>query len=107
MNKKTETKVDILIAELWERHLPTLIERLDLLDRTAAEASSGNLAEALCAEALSIAHKLAGNLGMFGYPEGSEVASQIEQILKAPTPQTLIYLTKLTRQLRQAVAPGL
>ena len=105
MNKKTETKVDTLIAELWERHLPTLIERLDLLDRTAAEASSGSLAEAMCAEALSIAHKLAGNLGMFGYPKGSEVASEIEQTLRTPTPKPYAHLTKLTRQLRQAVEP--
>src|SRR3982074_3822750 len=103
MDKKTEAKVDTLIAELWQRHLPTLIERLDILDRTAAEASSGSLAEAPRAEALSVAHKLAGNLGMFGYPKGSEVASQIEQTLKSPTPQTLANLTTLTKQLRQAV----
>lgn len=107
MNKKTEAKVDTLIAELWQRHLPTLNERLDLLDRIAAEASSGSLAEPRRAEALSVAHKLAGNLGMFGYPQGSEIASQIEQTLKAPTPQTLADLATLTSQLRQTLAPGL
>jgi HPt (histidine-containing phosphotransfer) domain-containing protein len=107
MNKQTEAKVDNLIAELWQKHLPNLRERLALLDRTAVEASSGTLAEASRAEALSIAHKLAGNLGMFGYPKGSEVASEMEHILKAPTPQNLTRLTTLTTQLRRTLSPGL
>jgi HPt (histidine-containing phosphotransfer) domain-containing protein len=107
MNKQTEAKVDNLIAELWQRHLPNLRERLDLLDRTAAEASSGALAEALRAEALSIAHKMAGNLGMFGYPKGSEIASEMEHILKAPTQESLLRLAPLTVQLRKTLAPGL
>lgn len=107
MDKNVEVKVDNLIAELWQRHLPSLRERLDLLDRTATEASSGALAEAPRAEAQSIAHKLAGNLGMFGYPQGSELASKIEHILKAPTPETLLDLATLTQQLRQSVSTGL
>jgi HPt (histidine-containing phosphotransfer) domain-containing protein len=107
MNKQTEAKVDNLIAELWQKHLPNLRERLALIDRTAVEASSGTLAETSRAEALSIAHKLAGNLGMFGYPIGSEVASQIEHILKAPTSENLTRLATLATQLRQALAPGL
>ena len=107
MNKQTEVKVDNLIAELWQKHLPNLRERLALLDRTAVEASSGALAEASRAEALSIAHKLAGNLGMFGYPKGSEVASEMEHILKAPTPQNLTRLTTLTTQLRRTLSPCL
>lgn len=107
MDKKTEAKVDHLIAKLWQRHLPSLRERLDLLDRTAAEASSGILAEASRSEALSIAHKMAGNLGMFGYPKGSEVASEIEHLLKDPTAETLLRLAPLTVQLRKSLAAGL
>ena len=107
MDKKTEAKVDNLIAELWQRHLPSLRERIDLLDRVSLEASSGSLAEPARAEALSIAHKLAGNLGMYGYPEGSKVASEMELILKAPTSQKLATLTTLTKQLRKALAPDL
>jgi HPt (histidine-containing phosphotransfer) domain-containing protein len=107
MNKQTEAKVDNLIAELWQKHLPSLRERLALLDRTAVEASSGSLPEGSRAEALTVAHKLAGNLGMFGYPQGSAVASEMEHILKAPTPQTLPRLATLAAQLRQTLAPGL
>jgi HPt (histidine-containing phosphotransfer) domain-containing protein len=107
MDKKTEAKVDDLIASLWKKNLPSLRQRLDLIDRTAAEASSGKLTETTRAEAHSIAHKLAGNLGMFGYPRGSEVASKLEHILKAPTPETLTTLPALATQLRQSLAAGL
>jgi HPt (histidine-containing phosphotransfer) domain-containing protein len=107
LNKTTEAKVDNLIADLWQRHLPNLRERLDLLDRTGAEASTGTLAETSRAEALTIAHKLSGNLGMFGYPQGSKIASEMEQILKAPTPEGLHRLGALAAQLRETLAPGL
>lgn len=103
MDKKAEAKVDHLIAELWQKNLPKLRERLDMLDRAASEASSGALGETMRAEALSIAHKLAGNLGMFGYPKGSELASRMEQTLKAPTPETLTALSTLAKQLRRTL----
>lgn len=107
MDKKTEAKVDDLIANLWKKNLPSLHERLEVLDRAAAEASSGAMAEVSRAEAQSIAHKLSGNLGMFGYPKGSEVASQMEKIFKAPTSDNLPALASLAKQLRKALAPGL
>ena len=72
MINNDDGKIEALLAELWQRHLPALRERLDLLDRTAAEASSGSLAEASRVEAHSIAHKLAGNLGMFGHRQGTD-----------------------------------
>jgi HPt (histidine-containing phosphotransfer) domain-containing protein len=100
-------KLEDLLADLWQRHLPQLRERLDILDRTAAEASTGNLPEASRLEAQSIAHKLSGNLGMFGHHAGSEIASTIEHILKTPTPETLTALTGLTKSLRDTLTPHL
>ncbi|MEO6910075.1 MAG: Hpt domain-containing protein, partial [Edaphobacter sp.] len=88
----------------WERNLPTLYERLDLLDRAALAAASGTLAEATRTEALDIAHKLAGSLGMFGHHRGTEIARDIEQILKAPTPESLANLAAFTTDLRRALA---
>jgi HPt (histidine-containing phosphotransfer) domain-containing protein len=107
MTKASDGKIDALLAELWQRHLPTLRERLDVLDRAAAEASTGALAETLRIEALSVAHKLAGNLGMFGYQEGTETASKMEQILKTPSAAKLRSLAKLAKELRASVAAGL
>jgi HPt (histidine-containing phosphotransfer) domain-containing protein len=107
MINNDDGKIEALLAELWQRHLPALRERLDLLDRTAAEASSGSLAEASRVEAHSIAHKLAGNLGMFGYQEATDIASAMEQILKAPTPETLATLSSLAHDLRSTLASAL
>ncbi len=101
--KKPPDQIDTLLSQLWKKSLPTLHERLDLLDRTASAAASGQLPEASRAEALSIAHKLSGSLGMFGYQQGTEVASKMEHILKSPTPETLATLPTLAEDLRKSL----
>lgn len=100
-------EIDALLADLWQRHLPTLRERLDLLTCIATEAATGTLDESARAEGQSIAHKLSGNLGMFGHNKAGELASQVEQIFKTPTPETLARLTVLVGELRQNLAPEL
>jgi Hpt domain len=100
-------EIDSLLADLWKSHLPSLCERLDLLDRTAAQAATGTLDEPVRAEGQSIAHKLSGNLGMFGHQKAGDIASQIEHILKAPTPETLPLLEGLSGKLRETLAPNL
>ena len=94
-------EIDALLAELWKRHLPTLLERLDTLDQIAAAAANGLLAEALREEGQSIAHKLAGNLGMFGYKRAGEIASEMEHLLKAPCSEDLTRLSGLAFELRR------
>jgi HPt (histidine-containing phosphotransfer) domain-containing protein len=107
MKKTAPDQIDILLAELWQKNLPTLRERLDLLDRTASVAASGTLAEDSRTEALSIAHKLSGSLGMFGYQESTKIAADMERILKTPTPETLLTLRTLASDLRKSLAAGL
>ena len=102
-----DEEIRTMLADLWQRHLPALRERLDILDCTAKEAMSGSLSESIREEAQSIAHKLAGNLGMFGHNEAGEIASKMEQILKAPTAQTLTELASLAQSLREQLAPNL
>ena len=75
-----------LLATLWERSLPVLRERCALLERAAAAAQTGTLTQDLRAEATAIAHKLSGSLGMFGYPEGTELARRIEEHLETENP---------------------
>ncbi len=86
------------IAALWQRNRPLLLERLALLDRAAA----GPLTPGLRGEAIGIAHKLAGSLGMFGFHEGTEIAREIEAHLESPTPNATA-LISLTHQLRNSV----
>jgi hypothetical protein len=102
-----DAQIDTVLAQLWKKNLPTLRERLDLIDQFAAAASAGKLAEGTRVEALSIAHKLAGSLGMYGYQQGTEVASKMERILKSPTPETLLTLRSLAIDLRKSLAAGL
>lgn len=104
MTKEEEAKINAVLSNLWERNLPMLQRRLDILDQAAAAAASGALPQTSQAEALEVAHNLSGSLGMFGYQRGTEIARQIEQILKAPTPATLTQLAALTRDLRQNLA---
>jgi HPt (histidine-containing phosphotransfer) domain-containing protein len=102
-----DAQIDTVLTQLWQKNLPTIRERLDLLDQFASAASTGKLAEGTRIEALNIAHKLAGSLGMYGYQQGTEVASKMERILKSPTPETLLTLRSLAIDLRKSLAAGL
>jgi hypothetical protein len=44
---------------------------------------------------------------MYGYQQGTELASQMERILKSPTPETLLTLSSLAVDLRKSLAAGL
>jgi HPt (histidine-containing phosphotransfer) domain-containing protein len=99
--------IDELLLQLWQKNLPTIRERLDLMDKFGSAAVSGSLEEHTRLEALSIAHKLAGSLGMYGYQQGTEVAAKMERILKFPTPETLVTLRALAADLRNSLAAGL
>jgi hypothetical protein len=107
MQKPKPDQIDDILAQLWRKNLPTIRERLDLMDRFGAAAALGTLDEPTRLEALGIAHKLAGSLGMYGYPQGTEVASKMERILKSPTPETLATLRTLATDLRKSLAAGI
>ena len=102
-NPNAEAEISALLAELWQRHLPSTRERLDILSRSAHSASMGELEEFQRAEAQSVAHKLSGNLGMFGYPAAGALAGEIEDILKTPAPESLRRLPPLIQQLRETL----
>ena len=107
MKKADEAKINKVLADLWQRNIPTVRERLDLLDQTAKVAGTGTLPEASRIEALNIAHKLSGSLGMFGYQEGTEIARKMEIILKTPDQKTLTTLNALAKALRDSLSSGL
>lgn len=102
-NPNAEAEINALLAELWQRHLPSTRERLDVLGLAAVAASINELEEPVRAEAQAVAHKLSGNLGMFGHPEAGALAGEIEEILKTPAPETLTRLSPLVQQLRETL----
>jgi len=89
------------LMAIWERNRPQVIERLALLERAAA---AQPLPEQLRLEAIAIAHKLAGSLGMFGFAEGTRLARSIEYHLEAVNPNSAA-LASLAAELRQSLFP--
>ena len=55
-------------------------------------------------EGIAISHKLAGSLGMYGYQQGTEIASGIEQILRSD-PASQPDISALTTGLRESIFP--
>ena len=81
------------IAAIWQRQVPQTRERLLVLRKAADSLTETRTIEPdLRAEALDIAHKLAGSLGMFGYGSSTEHARAVEQELQhigLPQPERL------------------
>ena len=81
-DNQAQARVQELLKKLWEQHKGTILERLDELER--ASAAAAELSKSARAEACSVAHKLAGSLGTFGYRQGSDWARSSEHILLQP-----------------------
>lgn len=74
------------LARLWARHLPEIENRLLLLESAAQALIAGTLAGDQREAAYQAAHKLAGVLGTFGLPRGTDLARQIELELAEAVP---------------------
>lgn len=81
--KTPEAQTEAAIAELWESFKGPILERLTLLEDVIADLEQGTLSEDMRQEGQRTAHKLVGSLGMFGYPQGSEIARLIEMIFQS------------------------
>jgi hypothetical protein len=67
---------------VWQNNLPIVRDRLTVLDAFAhAIAKQGMANPQQQNEAISIARKFTGSLGMFGYPTGGQLARTLEQLL--------------------------
>ena len=96
-----QPKLSAALAAIWQRSRPQVLERLALLEQAAA---AHTLPETLRHEAASTAHKLAGTLGMFGFPQGTELARQLEEQFERPHPDPAT-LNQLTQTLREVLFP--
>jgi hypothetical protein len=74
--------LDDLLAELWQQNRDAVLERLRLvMSAVGAIAEGASPADDEREAAVVAAHKLAGALGTYGFPEGSAVASRAESAL--------------------------
>jgi HPt (histidine-containing phosphotransfer) domain-containing protein len=92
-----------LISALWERSVPLISERLHGLDVACEAAVLGRLSPIMRRGATDTAHKLAGSLGMFGYPRGTELAREIEQLLESEGVVDAGFLRELVVELRDCL----
>lgn len=75
-----------LLSTLWSRSRETILERLDVL-RVTLRCLRTNPADAGARKSGGdAAHKLAGILGTFGLPHGTELARRTELVLESTEP---------------------
>jgi HPt (histidine-containing phosphotransfer) domain-containing protein len=72
-----------VLEKMWMRYLPDILERVRTLQEASAALTSGSLSPAISKAAESAAHKLAGTLGTFALPRGTELARELEQTFAA------------------------
>ncbi len=95
------------IGAIWARRRPQVLERVEEVERAVATLAAGAPDPAVVEAGRAAAHRLAGSLGMFGSPEGSAVASELETLL-APgvDPGRAAGLAARLRAAVPPVAPG-
>jgi HPt (histidine-containing phosphotransfer) domain-containing protein len=70
------------LATLWHKHAATILERLTVLEHAGEVLHrTGSLGGSERQSAAEAAHKLAGTLGTFGSPRGSDIACRIDCVL--------------------------
>jgi HPt (histidine-containing phosphotransfer) domain-containing protein len=92
-------QIQARIDAVWQRNRPLILDRISELLHAAATARLGQLTPELTEEASATAHKLAGSLGMFGFPEGTVLARAFEQSLTETTPPDAPTLSRLSAAL--------
>lgn len=71
------------MQQLWRKHLPNTLQRLETVERAVAGLLAGELSDAALQEAIRESHKLAGSLGSYGLPQASESARKTEFLLES------------------------
>lgn len=75
-------KTQAAVQKIWERSQPRIQEQMTTLQQAIAALEQDQLTDVVLSQAIQNAHTLAGSLGMFGFPEGSTLAQQMETLFK-------------------------
>lgn len=75
----SQHKLHAMLAGIWERSKKTVAERTEILREAQSLALKNQLDEPTRMRAVDAAHKLAGVLGTFGLPRGTELAREAEE----------------------------
>lgn len=87
---------------LWEKYRTRNRDRFQVVEAAIVALQNGSLPDDLRQQAQIAAHKLAGALGVFEFPQGSRLALELEQFFRSghsPNAQELQHLTELAAHL--------
>jgi HPt (histidine-containing phosphotransfer) domain-containing protein len=98
---ESAAKLHDLLATLWCRSQDTIAERLEALRSSYGRLLENSADETARRTGADAAHKLAGILGTFGLPAGTEFARQTEMALEAPSPLTGVHLASVREAIEQ------
>ncbi|MGF1590189.1 MAG: response regulator, partial [Pleurocapsa sp.] len=71
------------ITNIWSKFKDLAFQRLADLDNLAIALVEAQVTPEIYTQAKNSTHKLAGSLGCFGFPSGSTIAKQLEQLLNS------------------------
>ena len=90
-----EQKLQAMLAALWIRSRHTVAERAALLQSAVEKMAQNRLDKATQLSAVDSAHKLAGVLGTFGLPRGTDLAREAEILFGQSTPPGKVEIERL------------
>jgi DNA-binding response OmpR family regulator len=98
-NSKQKKDRSLAITNAWSQFKDVAFQRLSILENLTIALQDNQATPQLHQEAKSSAHKLAGSLGGFGFPDGSKIAKQIERILDCSFAEIVTCTQKLNELL--------
>ena len=86
--RNSQQALRAMIAKIWERSRTTVTQHVEVLQKARALTAKNMLDEPSRLRAVDSAHKLAGVLGTFGLPRGTDLARLAEEAFGQPTGMT-------------------
>jgi HPt (histidine-containing phosphotransfer) domain-containing protein len=105
-SENPQQKLHAMLAGIWERSKKTVSERIEILREAQVLAAKNGLDKPARMRAVDAAHKLAGVLGTFGLPRGTELAREAEETFEresAPSRTTIERLDSLLTELESLI----
>lgn len=105
----TKQRTQAAIAGVWHRFKGKINDQVAVLEQAVAALRKNELEPERRSLAEREAHTLAGSLGTFGLPKGSQLARKIEQILNTGQlgHKETVQLSRLVKALRKEIEPSL
>lgn len=102
--KEQVDPISLALDRLWARFLPEIMQRIAVIESAVDAVDSNCCTDDLRHQTHLAAHKLAGSLGTFGLPQGTEMARFIEQAFApAENPTSADSLRRWIKQIRVLV----